>query len=345
MRPVDHTLTKAYLHAIRTYLPNGRLSNDDLCVRNPEWDAQKIEQVTGIRHRHVATVGETAGDMGFNAAELLFRVDGVDRSTIDTLILCTQSPDYFPSVPSTACVLHGRLGLADACAAFDVSLGCSGFTYCVWLAKALIASQSAHRVIVITADSIAQRCDPADMSTVVNFGDGAAACFITAEKTQAVAEIGEAVVGTDGSGADKLLIAGGGSRNPDLPALLTMDGPEVFSFTLHTVHRALDKLLCKMNRTRDEIHWYLLHQANRFLVESLGKKLRLPPERVPIDISNIGNTSSASIPFLLERCLEKQLFQSGQLAILAGFGAGWSWALNSIIFCAGVSCRTSTPER
>lgn len=338
-------MTKTYIHSIRTYLPSGRLSNDDLCMRNPDWNAQKIEDVTGIRQRHVSSAGETAGDMGLNAAELLFQVDGVDRSTIDALVLCTQSPDYFPSVPSTACVLHGRLGLADTCAAFDVSLGCSGFTYCVWLAKALIVSHAAHRVIIITTDSIAQRCSPTDMATIVNFGDGAAACFVTAEETGSLAEVGEAVVGADGSGADKLVVAGGGSRSPDLPALLTMDGPEVFSFTLHTVHRSLDKLLRQMNRDREEIDWYLLHQANRFLVDSLRKKLRLPAERVPIEIADIGNLSSASIPFLLERCLEKQLLQPGQLAILAGFGAGWSWALNAISFRDGVSCRKPTHEK
>jgi 3-oxoacyl-[acyl-carrier-protein] synthase-3 len=332
----------AYLHAIRSHVPEGRLTNEELSRRNPTWSSKKIVQVTGIEERRIAAVGETAGDLAVQACQRLFRETKVDASTIDALLFCTQSPDYFPSVPATACTLQDRLGLPQSCGAFDYSLGCSGFTYGLWLARALVLSGSAKKCLLVMSETVAKNCAPDDMATTVNFGDGAAACLVSDEPEGAWAELGDSVVGTDGKGAPNLIVRGGGARAPDEPSVLTMNGAEVFSFTLHTVHLAIEKLLEKTKTPRERIDWYLFHQANRFLVESLGKKMAIPRERLPIDIADIGNTSSASIPILIERCQRKGLLVPEQLAVLCGFGVGYSWGATLARFLPGVAVRSAS---
>jgi 3-oxoacyl-[acyl-carrier-protein] synthase-3 len=326
-----------FLQGICSHLPERRLTNEDICARNPNWRPEKILQVTGIRERRIAGPEETAGDLAAAAAERLLTVHGVDRSTIDALLLCTQSPDHFPVIPATACLLQERLGLPTSCGAFDYNLGCSGFTYGLWLARALILSGSARKVLLVTSETVARNCAPDDMTTVVNFGDAAAACLLSDDPSGAWASVGVSVVGTDGRGAENLIVRAGGSRRPREPSILTMNGPEVFSFTLHTVHALIDQLLTRAEVSRSAIDWYLFHQANRFLLESLAKKMSIPFARMPLDIDDIGNTSSASIPILIERSRAKALFQPGQTAVLAGFGVGYSWAATILQFLEGIA--------
>jgi 3-oxoacyl-[acyl-carrier-protein] synthase-3 len=326
-----------FLHAIRSHLPEGRLTNEEICARNPNWRPEKILQVTGIRERRIASSVETAGDLAAAAAEGLLAEHRIDRSTIDALLLCTQSPDHFPVIPATACLLQARLGLPETCGAFDYNLGCSGFTYGLWLGRALILSGSARRVLLVTSETVARNCAPDDMATVVNFGDAAAACLLSDDPTGAWASVGQSAVGTDGRGAENLIVRGGGARRPRDPSILTMNGPEVFSFTLHTVHAAIEQLLTKAGVPKSAVDWYLFHQANRFLVESLAKKMTIPLARMPVDIEDIGNTSSASIPILIERSRAKGLLRPGQTAVLAGFGVGYSWAATMMQFLGGIA--------
>lgn len=325
-----------FLRAIRSYLPEGQLTNEELCRRNPAWTPEKIETVTGIRVRPVAPNSQTAGDMGFEAARKLLDETGVPRSSIDALLLCTQSPDYFPVVPATACLLQQRLGLPTTCAAFDFNLGCSGYTYGLWMARALIESGSAANVLLITSDTICRNCDPADMGTTVNFGDAASATLLTASPEGAIAEVGPTIVGTDGRGAENLIVRGGGSRSPGEPRTLSMNGTEVFSFTLFTVHEAVRALLERVGQSGEQIDWYLFHQANRFLLESLRKKMGIPSSKFPVDIEDTGNTSSASIPLLIDRQRRRGSFSGGQQAVLAGFGVGYSWGVTHLRFTAEV---------
>jgi 3-oxoacyl-[acyl-carrier-protein] synthase-3 len=320
-----------HLLGIDYYLPDSILTNDDLVRINPGWDAEKIFKKTRIRSRAIAPREQTAADLGFLAAEkLLDRLD-FDRGSVDALIFCTQSPDYF--LPSSACLLQDRLGLPNSCGAFDFNLGCSGFTYGLWLARSLILSGSAANVLLITADTYSRYCDLHDLSTVSIFGDGGAATLLSASPANGVASILGTVVGTDGRGAENLIVRGGCARNPRPEAgahHLVMKGPEILSFTLSTVRDGIDRLLRRTGLAWDEVDHFLFHQANGFMLDRLGMSMGIDPARMPIDLEFTGNTVSASIPILMAKACEAGRFEQGDTCVLAGFGVGYSWAMTLV---------------
>lgn len=320
-----------FLRALRHVLPEGRLSNADLVAANPDWNADKIYAKTGIRSRRVVPPEQTAGDLGLLATRELLDRDCVAPGRIDALLFISQSADYL--LPATACVLHDRLGLSTRCAAFDINLGCSGFTYGLWLAGSLIESRTASQVLLICSETYSRYCDLHDLATVSLFGDGAAAALITADSASALARLGPTVLGTDGNGACNLIVPQGGARarttNPDgggRPRLV-MDGPEVFQFALDRIGPALSDLFNVAGKTREDIDLFLFHQANRFMLSTLREELCLPAERFPIDVEEVGNAATASLPILVSRCLQAGMIHSGCRSVLAGFGVGFSWAL------------------
>jgi 3-oxoacyl-[acyl-carrier-protein] synthase-3 len=330
---------------VHYYLPEAVRTNDDLVKLNPTWNADEIFRRTGIRRRRIAAPDETSGDMGVKAAEKLLSEKAIDRQRIDALIFCSQSADYY--LPATACVLQNRLGLPTACAAFDVSLGCSAFTYGLWLARSLILSGSAHEVLLIASDKLTQYCNIHDIVTTAVFGDGAAAVLISAEEQGALALIGPSVFGTDGRGAENLLVPAGGSRcprsaetgrvHPDANGNLRsqddlyMNGAEVFNFTLSAVPSGIRQLLALVQRSPDQIDLFLLHQANGFMLDALRRSMKLKPEQLPIDLEEIGNTTCASIPILMRRLVDRGRFSAGMRCVLAGFGVGYSWAMTYLV--------------
>lgn len=334
----------AYLHGVHYYLPESVRTNEDLVKLNPAWNAEEIFRRTGIRQRHIAGPGETSGDMGVRAAERLFAEKSFDRQKIDALIFCTQSADYY--IPATACILQHRLQLSTSCAAFDVSLGCSAFTYGLWMARSLVLAGAATHVLLVTSDKMTQYCNIHDMVTAVVFGDGAAAALVSPEEEGALALIGPSVLGTDGRGAESLIVPAGGSRLPRTAETacvmadaggnkrnkeqLYMDGTEVFNFTLSAVPAGIRRLLAEIKREKEEIDLFLLHQANGFMLDALRRSMKLKPEQLPIDIAEIGNTTSASIPILIRRLLDSGRIRPGMRCVLAGFGVGYSWAMTSV---------------
>jgi 3-oxoacyl-[acyl-carrier-protein] synthase III len=334
----------AYLHGVHYYLPETLRTNEDLVKLNPTWNADEIFRRTGIRQRHIAAPDETSGDMGVRAAEKLLTESNVDRQQIDVLIFCSQSADYY--IPATACILQHRLQLSSSCAAFDVSLGCSAFTYGLWMARSMILGGAARKVLLITSDKMTQYCNTRDMVTAVVFGDGAAATLISGEEQGALALIGPSVLGTDGRGAQSLIVPAGGSRCPRSVETarvkedangnvrndeqLYMDGTEVFNFTLSAVPAGIRRLLTEIKREKDEIDLFLLHQANGFMLDALRRSMKLKPEQLPIDIAEIGNTTSASIPILIRRLRDQGRISSGMRCVLAGFGVGYSWAMTYV---------------
>ena len=197
----------AYIKAISYYLPDKVVTNEDLVKEFPEWSVDKVAQKVGVDSRHLAAENETAGDMAEKAARQLFSEYKVSPDIIDFVLLCTQSPDYF--LPSTACILQDRLGIPKTAGAFDYNLGCSGCIYGMALAKGLIAGGIAKNVLLLTAETYNKYLHPLDKSNRSIFGDGAAACLISSD---GIAEIGEFVLGTDGSGANNLIIKSGASR-------------------------------------------------------------------------------------------------------------------------------------
>ncbi len=319
---------KAYLHSIATELAERVQSNDELVVGVEGWTADRIRTKTGIAERRIAAADETAGDLCFRAAEKLFADGNIDRSTIDALIVCTQSPDYF--LPSTACVLQDRLQLPQTVAAFDVTLGCSGYTYGLWLARSLVLSDSAQNVLLLAGDTYSKYCHPKDLAVASLFGDGATASLITHQSENAWADIGPSVLGTNGQGAANLIVKAGASRLPTSETqsdrYLYMNGAEIASFAVSTVKMVVTSLLEKVALPWSDIDGFVFHQANPAFVQRLAAAYKLSPDKVPIGLANVGNTCSATIPMVLEQCARSGRFQPGQKLVLVGFGVGYSWA-------------------
>lgn len=234
-------MIEAYIKAISYYLPEKILTNADIARDFPEWTEEKIASKIGILERHITVEGETASDLACGAAEKLFATNNIDRETVDYLIFVTQSPDYH--LPTTACTIQTRLGLSQKITAIDVNLGCSGFVTGLSLAKAVIVSGQAHNVLLLTAETYSKYMHERDKSNRTIFGDGAAATLVS---TEGIARIGNFVIGTDGTGAENLIVKTGCARNPkplndlkfddyDNPRSsdnLYMDGPAILNLNI-----------------------------------------------------------------------------------------------------------------
>ena len=339
----------AYLLGLQYHLPERLQTNEELAAINPGWNAEKIYAKTGIRGRRIAEPHQTAGDLACIAAQKLLDELAFDRGEIDVLLFCTQSPDYF--LPTTACLMQERLGLPTRCAAFDFNLGCSGFTYGLWLARSLVLSRSAKNVLLVAGDTYSKYCNPHDMATATIFGDGAGAAVISASEDGALASIGQSVLGTDGRGAGNLIVRAGSARDaalirtephagdPDHDCYLCMNGPEIFSFTLSAVQTCIQGLLDKAGWTWEQVDRLFLHQANRFILKTLRDNMNVPPEKMPIDMEDYGNTVSASLPIVLRRCWERGTLRARQQCVLVGFGVGYSWAATEVTWMRSFSKR------
>ena len=327
-------MNQVFIKAISYYLPERVLSNEDLVREFPEWSVEKVAQKVGVRTRHLSGPDESAGDMAEKAARKLFEEYAIEPSSIDFLILCTQSPDYL--LPSTACILQNRLGIKTSAGAFDYNLGCSGCIYGIAIAKGLIVSGIANNVLLLTAETYTKYLHPEDKSNRSIFGDGAAACLLS---TTGVAKLGEFVLGTDGSGADNLIIQTGASRCKRPTGLCTedseghirrddylyMNGSAIFNFTLKAVPAMTNELLLKNKLQKDEIDYFVFHQANKFMLDTIRKVCVLPKDKFYMDLSNVGNTVSSTILIGLKDCLENGLITTGMNVMICGFGVGLSW--------------------
>ncbi len=327
-------LPKVYLNALSYYVPAGTLTNQDITEQFPEWSVDKISRKTGIYCRHIAGDNETSGDLAFAAAERLFDDTQTDRSSVDFVVLCTQSPDYF--LPTTACVLQHRLGIPSHAGALDFNLGCSGYIYGLGLAKGLIASGQATCVLMLTGETYSKFVGEKDKSSKTIFGDGASATLISA--VEQGYEIGAFAYGTDGSGYDKLIVKAGAWRQPEpsttviadefdnehTDAELYMDGPGIFAFTLDGVPSILNRVLASSALGTPDISKFVFHQANSFMLNHLRKKMGLPEEAFIIDMADVGNTVSATIPIALKRTEDASPSAPGDRIALVGFGVGLS---------------------
>ena len=323
-----------YIKAISYYLPERVVSNEELVSEFPEWSVDKVTAKVGVNNRHVAAENETAGDMAEKAANKLFVEYGISPKEIDFVLLCTQSPDYH--LPTTACILQDRLGIPTTAGALDFNLGCSGAIYGLCLAKGLISSGTANNVLVLTAETYTKYIHPKDKGNRSIFGDGAAACLVS---TEGFAEILNFALGTDGRGANNLIVKTGCSRNPSRSNNeqvddegkvisddhLFMDGSEIFNFTLEAVPALVNQLLEKNNLSKDDIDYSIFHQANKFMLNTIRKVCVLPKDKFYIDLSETGNTVSSTVIIALKDCIEKGAIQSGMRVMITGFGVGLSW--------------------
>lgn len=305
-------------------LPSATIDNDIAAAAFGD-AGSSVVKMTGVRTRHIADKSVTTSDLCALAAERLFEQADVDRDSVDALIFVTQTPDY--RLPATACHLQSRLALRSGIAAFDVNLGCSGYPYGLWLAAMMIETGVAKRVLLLVGDTISKYVDGADRATSLLFGDCGTATLVDRSTVDTPTSY---VLGSDGAGWDKLIVAQGGCRTglnrPDEYDVqkLFMDGGEIFNFTLQAVPRLLEALCAQANCTSDAFELLLFHQANAFMINHLRKKMKLPVEKVPVNIDKFGNTSSASIPLLITSPPGTSL--KGQYVAMLGFGVGYSWA-------------------
>lgn len=326
-------MNKVYIKAIEYYLPNKVLTNEQIANRFSEWSAEKVANKVGISERHISEDNETAADMAFYAAEKLFVENkNIDKDSIDFLLLCSQSVDY--KLPSSSCILQHRLGLKTSCGAFDFNLGCSGYEYGLAVAKGLIVSGIASNVLLLTAETYSKYIHPEDKGNLTIFGDAAAATIVS---TDGFAEIGEFVLGTDGSGAETLIVRSGGSRIPEKDGkvswdangapvwhdYLYMDGGAIFNFTSDAVPVMVEQLLGKENIKQDEINLWIFHQANKYMINYLRKLMCIDRDKFFVFMDKVGNTVSSTIPIALKEAKSQGVLHG--TILLAGFGVGLSW--------------------
>ena len=324
----------AYIKGISYYLPERVVTNEELLKEFPEWSVDKVAKKVGVYSRHIAAENETAGDLAEKAALKLFGEYGISPKEIDFVMLCTQSPDYF--LPSTACILQNRLGIPSSSGAFDYNLGCSGCIYGMAIAKGLIEAGIAKNILLLTAETYSKYLHPSDKSNRSIFGDGAAACLIS---TEGFAKIGNFSLGTDGSGVEKLIVKTRASRfkNPTgnhevddeghtrYDDYLYMDGGGIFNFTLDAVPAMVKDVLTKNRLDAGTIDYYVFHQANKFMLDTIRKVCALPEDRFYVDMRSVGNTVSSTILIGLKECLKNGTIHQGMKVMCCGFGVGLSW--------------------
>lgn len=327
----------AAIEDIEYLLPERTETSEELAQQFPGWSLDKIAERTGVHMRRIAADDECASDLAVAACERLLSRRRECAEDFDFLLFCTQTPDYF--LPTTACLVQERLGLPTSAGALDINLGCSGYVYALGLAKGLIETGQARRVLLITADTYSKFIHPGDKSVRALFGDAAAATIVSnaAERTA----IGPFVYGTDGRGADDLIVPMGGMREPfgdrapeeyadrfgnrRSPRHVRMNGKAIVDFSLREVPRCVETLCERAGVHLEELDAVVPHQASAKVLNGLRRALGLSPEKFWVYMDDIGNTVSCSIPIALARAREQGRLRDGMRLMLVGFGVGLSW--------------------
>ena len=261
---------------------------------------------------------------------------------VDLLVFVSQTPDYV--LPPTSSSLHARLGLSRRCAVFDLNLGCSGYVYGLWVAATLIRS-AGGRALLLVGDTISKLAAPGDRSVLPLFGDAGTATALQASEGNAPWHFD---LGSDGSGAAHLIVPAGGCRLPNSDATksrtrredgnirsdadLQMNGAEVFAFTLREIQPLVERVMAAGGLTMADVDGFVFHQANKFMVEHLGRKIGIPKDKLVLALAEFGNTSSASIPLAIVDRYASQPRKDRSQLVLAGFGVGFSWGAVTLPF-------------
>lgn len=314
----------ARISGIGSYLPERVLTNADL-ERMVDTSDEWITTRTGISERRIAAEGEATSDLAARALEAAVADAGLAPSDMDLLIVATSSPDML--FPSTSCLAQAKTGMT--CPAYDVNAACTGFIYALHAACSAIESGRARRVAVAGADAFSRLVDFTDRSTCVLFGDGAGAVILEASEEPGISSI---VLGADGSGADVLKVPAGGSAIPTTAAtcearqqFVSMNGNEVFKFAVRAIPKATREALRQAGLATADVRWFVPHQANQRILDTVADRLHVEHERVYSNIAAVGNTSTASIPLALDELYTGGDLQPGDRVLLVGFGAGLTW--------------------
>lgn len=332
--------------AISDCLPGDVLEIASLADVFGESTVRRVMETTGIARVRVARPDETASDLAERAARRLLAATGCDPAEIDGIVFVSQTPDYI--LPATSCVLQFRLGLPRSAVAFDLNSGCTGFIHGLFQAALLIQSGAAERVLVLVGDVLTRYVNSCDRNIRVVFGDGAGAALVQRGRGSFHVRLH-----TDGAGHESLIIPAGGQREPATPENrlavrfaegeersrcdLFMDGKKVFDFAMECVPGVIRDLLQDADWEASSVGTFALHQANRFMVDYLRRKMKASPQQVPIEVAEVGNTGPATLPILLCRVgSERQSRGEWQRTILSGFGVGLTWG--------GIACDLSRTQ-
>ena len=327
------------LRRIAYAVPTQRFSSDEVAswaALDPTFVREKI----GIESRAFLRPDESPLTLAVRACENLFAsTPELARERIRLVLLVTQNPDF--KLPHSSALLQHALTLPQDTACFDVNLGCSGYVYALSVAKGFMATEDINDALVVTCDTYSRIMGRSDRDTIALFGDAASATWLSADSG---AQIGKLDFGTDGAGAENLIVHAGGAARPlssvhreslpDVPERdyrLTMNGRGIFNFMMERIPTSIDRCLQKNDVSREAIDYFVLHQASRFLLDNIRKKLGLAADRVPSNLRDLGNTVSSSVPILLADLAARNAL-AGRLVLVSGFGVGLSWASNVIQF-------------
>jgi 3-oxoacyl-[acyl-carrier-protein] synthase-3 len=326
------------------YVPSEILTNDDLASMvdtSDDW----IQARTGIVERRIAPPSETTATMAIRAARAALRVANANPARLDLIIVATATPDY--PFPATACLVQEALGATRA-GAFDLSAGCTGFVYGLAVGSQMIISGAYDQVLVIGAETLSRIINWTDRNTCVLFGDGAGAVLLQASAVPG--GVLSAVLGADGSGGDLLMLPAGGSRQPASAETVAqglhyvqMNGPEIFRFATRVTAKAARQALAEANINLEDISLFISHQANGRIIQSAAKSLKLPPEKVFVNLDRYGNTSAASVPIALCEAIEQGRVKRDDHLVMVSFGAGLTWA--AVVVRWGVPLPVPRPPR
>ncbi len=316
----------ARIAAVCTCVPARRFNNLVDVAEFSEEEVRKVTGMAGVAARRMA--GETicSSDLCIAAARRALHKLGWEPSSVDALIMVTQTPDYV--LPSTACVIHHRLGLSDHCAAFDVGLGCSGYPYGIWLAAMMLQGGGIRRALVLHGETPTRFSDKADRSVSLLFGDAGSATAL-----EAVAD-GTALnwhyaLHSDGSGYNSMIIESGGFRDrfgsDPRKYCVKMNGALIFNFTIKRVPALIDETLISAGISSEEVDYFIFHQSNQFIMKHLCVKQSVPLEKAPIILKEFGNTGGASIPLTMTQGQLKRPSDRALRLMLLGYGVGLSW--------------------
>lgn len=302
-------------------VPEQIVTNEDLSKiveTSDEW----ISSRSGIKERRIAKE-ETTTSLAILAGKRALENAGIASEEIEVIIVATCTPDYF--FPNTACQVQEAIGAKHA-VAFDLSAACSGFLFALSTAQAYIKGGIYQKALIVGAETMSKMIDWSDRSTCVLFGDGAGAAVVSAEETGVL----ELVQKSDGTGKGVLSCKARETRNllnheSETKEYLYMEGQPVFKFAVKTVPECVEEVLKKAEVKKEEIRYYILHQANSRIIQSVAKRLKEPEEKFPMNLSLYGNTSAASIPILLDEMNRNGMLNRGDKLVLSGFGAGLTW--------------------
>ena len=333
-------------------LPQKRLTHEVLCERFGKSVMDKVAAVSGIYERRIADETQCASDFAFAAARAILGEDA--RDEVDMLLFGTQTPDYL--LPTTSCILQHRLGLSKNCIAFDINLGCTQFLYALSTAKAYIEAHMAKKALVLCGDTPTRLINPKDKSAVALFSDAGSACIVEESPR---GEVLDFAFGVDGKNYADLICPASGMRRRNIREdgeektdeygntrsnqNLYVNGFKIFAFAYKIIPHAVEEVLKKNSLSKDDIDLFVFHQAGEKIVSAAAQRLKLPPEKVYMNMREIGNCGGSSIPAAIADAAARGLIKSGSKILLCAFGVGLSWAATVVEFSSAPKAVAEAP--